>query len=221
MDYWTYNKLKAKIFNEHDLAEESFISPQELLDYVNDAIDIAESIIIPLYEDYYLTCTEWSPIAAVNSLPSDIWANKIRKVEVRSSLTSNPYTTQVYKNRQLRNETMLYNIYNKSNEKPTLVFQNLGDNNQYRLHYTRNASRVILGTDGIDLPEVAIQFIAQYVKVKVFEKEKDPMLNNAKSDLAGIKDLMVDSLENIVDDGSEILETDFTFYDDFDDTTRF
>jgi len=80
MKLWTYNEAKLKIERDLDLQEESFVTPEEMLAYFNDAIDEAESEIHNLFEDYFLTEATVTLAAGTDrySLPSDIFANKIR-----------------------------------------------------------------------------------------------------------------------------------------------
>ena len=51
--YWTLGQIKAKVKRDLDIESEVFIQPDELIEYINDAIDEAESEIHSLYEDYF------------------------------------------------------------------------------------------------------------------------------------------------------------------------
>ena len=218
MQYLTLGKIRDKVFTEQDLLEETFIQPAEMDGYIREAIDIAESIVITLYEDYFLSNTEWLPIPASNKveLPSDIYANKLRKVTVRTD-SSDTSGAKIFKNNHLSTNKTGYNIYHKSNQTPQLVFENLDSTvTEYQLEYTRNANRPVNDNDIIDLPEVSIYFVTQFAKVRCYQKERDPMAMDAKNELGLIKQTMIETLSNIVDDGSEILETDLSFYQDFD-----
>lgn len=219
MQYLTLGQVRNKVLIEHDLQEESFVTPDEMDSYIREAIDVAESIIVGLYEDYFLDRTEWLAIAPSVDLPTNIYANKLRKVSVRSN-TTDEFGVQLYKNNHLTSNKTGYNIYHSSNTAPKLVFENIGtDLTQYQLVYTRNANRPTLATDAIDLPEVSIYFVTQYAKVRCYEKERDPLANVARAELAEIRSVMIDTLSNIVDDGSEIIKTDMSFYSDFDDAS--
>jgi len=62
--------------------EEQWITDVELNKYINDGIDVAESEIHTLYEDYFLDYVSLPLVSGVEiyDLPSDIYANKIRRV---------------------------------------------------------------------------------------------------------------------------------------------
>lgn len=219
MQYLTLGQVRNKVLREHDLLEETFITPDEIDSYIREAIDIAESLIVTEYEDYFLSGTDWATISSEVDLPTDIYANKLRKVMVRAN-SSDEFGIQIFKNNHLQSTKYGYNIYHKSNQTPKLVFENLGtDINQYKLIYIRNANRPTLVSDIIDLPEVAIYFVTQYVKVRCYEKERDPLADRALQELGIIKETMIDTLANMVDDGSEIMMPDMTFYAEFDDAS--
>lgn len=221
MQYLTLSQVRNKVLIEHDLQEETFITPTEIDSYIREGIDIAESIIIGLYEDYFLDKTEWLTIGTTNDLPENIYANKLRKVSVRSD-SNDEFGIQLHKNNHLTSNKTGYNIYHSSNQTPQLVFENLGTGfTEYQLVYTRNANRPTSDTDIIDLPEVSIHFVSQYAKVRCYQKERDPLAMEAKGELALMRETMIETLSNIVDDGSEILKTDMSFYTDFDDASYY
>jgi hypothetical protein len=216
MQYLTLKQVRDKVLREHDLQEETFITPDEIDSYIRDAIDLAETIILGLYEDYFLVKTEWLPITASNELPTDIYANKLRKVTVRTN-SQDEFGIQLHKNNHLSPCKTGYNIFHNTNQKPQLVFENLdAEFTEYQLVYTRNANRPTLNADLIDMPEVANNFVIQYAKVRCYQKERDPLAMDAKQELALIRESMIDTLSNMVDDGTEILKADMSFYGDFD-----
>jgi hypothetical protein len=90
---YTYAMLLNKLTEDLDLVNEPFISADELLGYMNEAIEEAETAIHTLgIEDTYFLATDFIyliPGQSQYNLPADIYANKIRKM-----FYSNP-TTQV------------------------------------------------------------------------------------------------------------------------------
>jgi hypothetical protein len=216
MRTWTLQEFKDKIELEHDLQEESFISDAEMINYINEGIDWAEASVIGLYEDYYLTRTEWLPLESEVSLPTDIYANKLRKVEVATDASGISATT-ITRNANLDNNRTGYSVFHRSGEAPVLAFENLhGQMTHYRLTYTRNANRVVNGADIIDLPEVANYSAMQFVKFRCLQKEKDPMSFQSSQEVGGMKVEMENALANFVNDGSDQLQADMSFYNDFD-----
>lgn len=84
MEYITYAALKSRVQKRLDLEQEVFIQDAEFLEYTHDAIDMVEAIIHKFRAEdvYFETC---APLALVEgkqdySLPSDIYANKIRRI---------------------------------------------------------------------------------------------------------------------------------------------
>jgi hypothetical protein len=211
---WTKQEFENKVLLEHDLQEESFISPAEMTNYINEGIDWAESIVIGLYEDYYLDRTDWMPIVDEALLPTFIYANKLRRVELANN---HGLTKQIFKNANLDPNFFGYNIFHKHGESPKIVFENIPiEYTKYRLTYTRNANRVVNANDVIDLPEVAVYYAQQFVKMRCYQKERDQMAFKASEEVMAMEQSMTDALSNITNDGSDQLEPDISFYDEFD-----
>lgn len=91
---YTYAMLKNKLTEDLDLINEPFISEDELLGYMNEAIEEAETAVHTLgIEDTYFLSSDFIyliPGQSAYNLPADIYANKIRKMYY-----SNPTTTTV------------------------------------------------------------------------------------------------------------------------------
>ena len=217
MRTWTKQEFIDKIEMEHDLQGESFISPDEMTNYINEGIDWAESIVIGIYEDYFLDRTAWLSLTDEADLPTNIYANKLRKVEVAANNTAPFNSLQLYKNSNLDECFVGYNLFHRAGETPKIVFENIPDNyNYYRLTYTRNANRVVDGADIIDLPEIANYYAMQFVKTRCYQKERDPMSFKSSEEIMAMKQALEDTLSNITNDGSDQLQADFSFYQDFD-----
>jgi hypothetical protein len=225
MRLWTYSELKSKIEKDLDLEDEIFITPEELLGYFNEAIDEAEAVIHDLYEDYYLT-KAFIPLVSgtqVYAFPADIYAMKLRAFTYSNG-------TQKYEIKKWKDS--LANI------------MHVGDSEDYRyipinttasgyqlmllptsretsstnatLWYIRNATALVDDTDVCDLPELAINFVLQFVKQRCYEKEGHPTTLKAITDTENLKKSMTESLANMVDDESEELRKDVSFYEEFD-----
>lgn len=217
MRTWTKLEFVDKIELEHDLQGESFISAEEMTNYVNEGIDWAESIVIGLYEDYYLDQTAWLAVVGEAALPTYIYANKLRKVEVSETNVAPYNSRQLFKNTNLKDNYVGYNIFHKQGENPKIVFENTPENYYYyRLTFTRNANRVTLDADIIDLPEIAVYYAQQFVKVRCYQKERDPLSFRSSEEILAMESALNNVLSNIVNDGSEQVEPDLSFYSDFD-----
>src|SRR5574343_1459592 len=109
MDLLTYGQIKTKILMDLDLETEDFVQAAELLGYVNEAIDECESEIHKLgMEDHYFTSRAYLPLVINEEeyeLPSNIYANKIRRVMYHKG-------NIIFPVRRLRKEEFeLYEIY--------------------------------------------------------------------------------------------------------------
>lgn len=82
MKIWTYKEMRDKVLLDLDLQDEIFVKPDEMVGYFNEALAEAESEIITLSQEYFLT-KYFVPVVTGSSeypLPSNIYANKIRGI---------------------------------------------------------------------------------------------------------------------------------------------
>lgn len=82
MKIWTFLEMSTKVLTDFDLLDESWVSPNELAGYFNEAIEEAESEIITIKEDYFLTRAYVPVVAGIGqyNLPTNIYATKIRSM---------------------------------------------------------------------------------------------------------------------------------------------
>lgn len=117
MKLWTYAEVRQKVESELDLLEETFITPDEMVGYCNDAIHEAESEILKLNEDYFLASASLTLTQGVSlySLPVGIYAQKIRGLQyVNGSI--------IYPIKRIRGESK-FDIFS--------MIQNFGPNDDY------------------------------------------------------------------------------------------
>ena len=223
MRTWTGSEMKTKVMNDLDLEDEDFISAAEWLGYFNEAIDDVEAKIHTLYEDYFLAHTNLTCVSgtATVSLPSDIYANKIRKIFYDNG--SSKY--EITRIKRLSDtpdfeagDDYQYILTNTTAGGYKLRFyptpaENSSSN--VTLWYLRNAARLAAITDNCDIPEFA-NVIMQQVKVRCYEKEGHPNTLKAMQDLKEMEELMVTTLTNMVDDENDQIDMDLGFYADFD-----
>lgn len=170
MRIWTYGELADVVTKSLDIHEESFVEQDELVGYANAAIDEAEAEICKIHEDYLLTS---STLAMVNgeesiSLPSNIYANKIRGLVYASGST-------IYNVRRVRGEKIfLDRALTNSNSSSTSRYRYLITNasavadrklilvppaketaaSNLTLWYIRNANRIPLTSEYEQVEEV-------------------------------------------------------------------
>lgn len=82
MKIWTYGEMEQKVLDDLDLNDETFIKPDEMRGYFNEAITEAAAELYVLNQDYFLT-KFYIPVVAGQmkyALPANIFANRIRTV---------------------------------------------------------------------------------------------------------------------------------------------
>lgn len=224
--YWTWAQIKAKIRRDLDLESETFVRPEELLDYANEAIDEAEAEIHTIYEDYFLARQTLSIVNGQEEydLPADIYAHKIRRIMYNN--TSSVYTVdrlQDWKKFEAQNiarnfsTSDLYQYYFVNeiagSPKILLVPQGREDGPYLEVWYLRQANRLELDEDICDIPEF-YNFIFQYMKVRIYEKEGHPNIDKAVMDLEKQRSLMNATLAQIAPDAQNEIEMDASFYEE-------
>lgn len=80
--YWTYADAKAKVQVDIDIQDETFVTANELIGYFNEGIKEAESEIIKIDEDYFLSSYNIPLVAGVSAYdyPDNIYAYKERGI---------------------------------------------------------------------------------------------------------------------------------------------
>jgi hypothetical protein len=81
------------------------------------------------------------------------------------------------------------------------------------MQYIRNANRVADDSSIIDLPE-AMNFIFAYVKVRVYTKEVNPLVQLALSDLEAQRTYLQTTLSSMTVDDDNDIAPDMSFYSD-------
>lgn len=229
MKYYTFNEVKDKVRRDLGLEQEEFVTNDELKGYVNAAIDEAEAEILTIYEDYFLAKPHRLDIVSGQKeyvLPDDIYSSKIRGIVYKDG--TDIYQVRKFKEREdhweyveltdeFDDDYYHYVIYNGSpNEKPVMHIyptptRSVTDG--FRIRYIRNAARVVENTDLIDIPEF-INFIFQYCKVRCYEKEGHPNMQNAAGKLEFYRQQMIDTLTDKTPDGDNSITLDMDFYNE-------
>lgn len=111
MKIWTYGEMEDKIKRDLDLEDETFISPNEMIGYFNEALNEAESEIMALNQDYFLTKFFLPLIAGTQQyqFPDNIYANKIRGIIYSNG--SIQYTVDQYRRKDKFEEIALTEQY--------------------------------------------------------------------------------------------------------------
>lgn len=226
-DYWTYLEMKTKVKNDTDTQSETFVSEPELLGFFNEAIDEIEKEVHKLNEDYFLTSAPLTLVSGTEeyALPSNIYAMKIRGIVYRKN-------SEVWPVKRLRDWHKLENYeFNKTTSGGYQLYNYLVKNSvagaprivitpvptesgaYMQVWFIRAANKLTGNTDVCDIPEAA-NFIMQYVKCKIYEKEHNPMLQKASADLAEMRANVLSGLAEKTPDNATEIEPDFSYYND-------
>lgn len=229
MRYWTYSEIKDKVRKDLDLEGETFITADELLGYCNEAIDEAEAEIHSIYEDYFLTSSTLSITSgtAAYSLPSDIYANKIRAVIYANG-------TIIYPIKRIKDWNKFQGVawgneFATGNDLYQYIIKNVDaatgmqivlvpaaqatDSTSITIWYIRNAEEMEDDNSECDIPEF-VSFIIEYMKMKCYEKEGHPNVQLAMANLERQRKLMQSTLRDMVPDGDNEVEMDTRLYED-------
>lgn len=239
MDMWTLAQIRRKVQLDLDLEAEDFVELEELDGYINEAIDEAESHIHTLgLEDYYFLkrgFIQWTAGQNTFDLPTDIYAHKI------AGITYNDGST-IYPLRRVRGSEIFHQIalaehYSTSSDvyRYAILNQSPGTPAQMQIYpaartdttadgldslpkveiwYYRQSNRLVNDDDVCDIPEF-YHFVIKFTKWMVLLKEGHPNMVAAKSEMDYQRDLMIDTLSNMVPDKDSEIVPDLNLYNDF------
>lgn len=239
MIYKTFAQIKAKVERELDIEVEEFIQPEEFVEYVNDGISIAEASIhkLGLEDEYFLTKYTLPLVTGQEdyALPAPIYMNKIRAVVY--SLGSTIYTIERLRGADKFEDLARINQYTSVTDYYKYLIRNDSaaggvvmqlvppsretTPNAAKIWYIRETAKWVYDPAGLydnllcDLPQIAMQFLYQYVKYRCYEKEGHPNTADALTMLGELKAEMITTMEQMVaDDNTEIVK-DLSIYQDF------
>lgn len=236
MEYKTLDDIKNKLKRDLYLQDATFVedsaSAPELTDLINEAIDDVEAEVHTIYEDYFLAQGTISLVSGTKdySLPANIYASKIRALVYTNG--SIIYSIERVKNQREFEEFELTDqyapngpstqgyLYKLINQSATLGVQvrffptpQETAPNVIKIWYLRNANKLSTGTDKCDVPEF-FNYIVQFVKVRIYEKEMHPNLGQALLERDRLKNLMQETLAEMIPDADSEIAKDFSFYED-------
>lgn len=230
MDFLTLAQIKTKLKYDVDLFDDQFVDlTTELLGYINEAIDDAEALIHSLHEDYFLSNTTIALVSGTDtySLPSDIYASKIRAIHynvpggekyIIRKMRKLSNTLEFDSTTAAQDGRYRYLVINPSTGIKVKFYPTPQETNSYiELWYIRNAKTLVEETDACDIPEF-INFILAHVKWNAARKERVGMnVEIAEKHFIMQKALMEQTLKEMVEDeDSNRIEMDMSFYSDFD-----
>lgn len=231
MQYLTRAQIKNRVKRRLDIEDEAFIQETELNEYVEEAIDFCEAEIHKFEcEDTYFEKVDDFPLTSGTqdyALPSDIYANKIRRLvhnEVNDVYTISRLRS---KHRYEDAQDMELHPYSDEDHLRYMVFSNGSDgypfirfypsvsrNHSVKIFYIRNAVKPSADTDEVDIPEF-YNYIVQYCVVECLKKELgNPRLGLEIAKLNELKEQMTSTLSEMVPDGDDNIVPDLGIYED-------
>jgi hypothetical protein len=233
MIYKSFADIRTKVERELDIEVEDFIQPDEFIGYVNDGIDEAEAEIhkLGIEDEYFLTKSNLALVTGQSeyTLPTDIYANKIRAITYRNG-------SIIYTIKRMRMSGKFEQIehilqYNQSTDYYKYILLNPSaaagiqlyllppsletSSTNVTMWYIRNANRWLTDeTAFCDLPEIAVNFLEAFVHWRVFDKEQHPGVGEKLNAMVQKKQLMVETLTNMVPDEESEIEKDLSLYQD-------
>lgn len=223
----TYQQIETKVLTDLELLDETFIQGgvgSEVMAYCNEAIHVAESLIMQLCEDYFKT---YAYLALVDGqveydLPSDIYADKIRRIiysngsliyRIKKMFRSYSELDIEFINVNPGIQLYSHMIINKSTGRKINLFPTPKETSSthVKIWYIRSANRVSAVTDSVEIPEFHL-FIEKYMKMMCLQKEGHPGLAMAKAEMEQEKQLMITSLSEREPDEDTTIEQDTSFY---------
>jgi hypothetical protein len=224
----TLLQLRERIQADLDLEDETFIIDSDINAWINDSIRKAEAEIHTLYEDYFLAEATIIIEAGTKTYdyPTDIYANKIRKILYHDSNKTTSHEVKRVKNLIDASTRDIYDTASGSNYllewspsndsvygRKIRIFPEVARNGTLRVWYIRNAKQLAVDTDVCDIDEFE-RYVIQSVKTECFFKDGDPRAVQSKQLEEQLKQDMINTLSNMVPDNNTEIPMDFSFYAD-------
>src|SRR6478735_5239995 len=214
---WPLSRIVSKVQDDMELHEENFVTTEDLKQFVNDAIDDAEEIIIDCFSDFFLTYA-FADVEVEDDeieLPFDIYESRLRGIWFNASgFESLSPSGEAYKVKKIKLEQLVdvtsgdayrYRLFNHA-----LLGQKLkiyppireDSDDKFLLCYIRQARRLNETTDVLE-KGIRIQYVLTHVKKAVASKIGDPMLEELKVKLDEQKNVFKRSLSRLTDDDED------------------
>jgi hypothetical protein len=224
----TLAQLRDAVVQDLDLEDDDFISKADLNRWINDGIQAAERKIHTLYEDYFLTDTEVNITYGNHFVdyPSDIYANKVRKIVFKDGPSgSNVQSHEVKRVKDIL-DAISRDIYNDQTTTPLLQWSphnSIANGRKIRLHptngrtgkliiyYIRNAKPLVNDSDVCDIDEFEV-YVIRYAKTLAYLKDGDPRAEDIKLLEKEIEEEINSTLADAVADNDNQVLLDLSHY---------
>lgn len=134
MKVWTYQESSTKVLTDLDLLDKAMISDNELIGYYNEAVLEAESEIISLNQDYFLTMAIVPVVAGTlrYNLPTNVFANRIRTIMYQNG--AQIYEIKQYRRRDKFLSVALSDQYGAGDDYMYLLYNDVPGQAQIEFH---------------------------------------------------------------------------------------
>lgn len=225
---YTWGTIRDNLERELGIEDELWINESELLEYTNRAVREAKAEIEALYQDYFLSYATITFVADQESydLPSDIYANKIRRFLFENGSTRytidrmrdwKKFESKSIEDYQNGSSRYAYFIINQSVDTTKILVSpaiRSADAGAYgKLYYSRDVTEFTTSSDILDIPEF-VNFIYYHVREAVLKKEGHPNLPDAQAKLNEERERMNGVLAEMVPDADNEIEADYSHYEE-------
>lgn len=229
----TFGTLVSEIERELDLEDEDFIGSQEMIDAFNEGVREVEAHIhkLGLEDIYFKTRGLLSLTNGSNEvqLPSNIhdykiirivWAETARVYEIARLRKNDHYLKMEDERLNGSNSSDYYRyeiLYNTANSGPMIYLVPAARETTATkavIYYIRQAQRMASTATLVDLPTSAVNYLKKYVQWKAYFKEGHPSTAEAEKERDLARNLMIETLTNMVPDNDSVIEKDLTTYEE-------
>jgi hypothetical protein len=230
VSFRTFGDLRSQVEIETDTQGEEFVSESEVKQYFNSAVTLCEATIVKLglREKYLQAEALISTVVgqADYDLPSDIVANKIRKVIYRNNTaiytlkplrSENSYVEEDLSNAYPANEFYHYSLYKIGTAMKMRLTPKASQSvtNAIRMIYFKTLGRYVADTDVCDVPDICYEYIMSYVRYRIYAKESPAIAQDEKQNMQALLGLMQETLQNqVADPDMDLMDQDFSHYYD-------
>jgi len=220
----TLKDIRDTVIADLDLFEEDFAENEDLDRWIREGVEIAESEIHNLYQDYFLANTSSITLSNTSMVdyPSDIYGNKIRTI-------IHSYDGDIYEVKKARNfkANLMYEMALGGSSTDTLKWfpiNNAANGKGIQLtpatnsgsiivYYIRNAKELLLDDDICDIDEFS-RVIEQHTKTQAYLKDGDPRAADSLQLENNYIAKMRETLADMSADGDNEMDVDYSHYEE-------
>ena len=226
---WDLNRLVTKIQDDQELHAENFVTKPEIIQFINDAIDDAEQLIIDSFSDFFLASEDAIMTAGDKfiPLPADLYDLRIRGLyyDMDGFSQGSSGGGRWYKIKKLplerfavvnQNDQYSYHLINKAAGPELQIFPDFREttSTNVKIFYIRTAQRLVNDSDILE-KGIKPQYVLAHAKFSIMEKEGDPGADTMLARLGEQTTKMISAVSRLTDDDEDsYLEMDTAALDE-------